>query len=118
MLEAAVTKEITGTVGEKDVIVHSGSEISDPVKFVVKEDSSADLGLTVQKTPAEALAAWTVAAEPCSGVAKRTQVVKILNSSECSIVIAFQRLDSSYVPAGYESTTGVYPALQQSSPSN
>jgi hypothetical protein len=68
------------------------------------------------KTPAEALAAWSIDAEPCSGIVRRTQAVKVLNSSGCGIVIAFQRLDSRYVPAGYESTTGVYPTCNNLPP--
>jgi hypothetical protein len=66
-------------------------------------------------TTAQALASWKQTDDPCA-VVRRTQVVKILNTSGCGIVIAFQKLDSSYVPSGYEPTTGVYPACQNIPP--
>ncbi len=68
-----------------------------------------------QQTTAEALSGWKSGNDPCA-VVRRTQVVKVLNSSRCGIVIAFQRLDSTYVPSGYEATTNTYPTCSNISP--
>ncbi len=50
------------------------------------------------------------------GRARKQPPKHLPTASGCGISIAFQSLASSYVPSGYESTTGVYPACQNVPP--